>query len=203
VAKLQLSSRKIMATAQIYRDISAESATGTHELSSPAVELAVPHWYAIYTCARHEKCVAKQLAERGIESFLPLYRSWHTWKDRRKEVELALFPSYVFVHIAAQMKLRVLQLPGVVHLVSSSGQPTPLPNQEIEALRDGLDQQIYAEPHPYLKVGRKVQVKRGPLAGTEGILIRKKDKFRVVISLDVLMRSVAVEVDAADVVALQ
>lgn len=165
----------------------------------PTLELPIEHWYAAYTCSRHEKYVARQLEERRIECFLPLYRSWRRWKDRRKQVELALFPSYVFVRMALPERLRVLELPGVVHLVSSNGQAIPLPEQDIESLRHGLDQRIYAEPHPYLRVGRKVRVVHGPMAGTQGILTRKKDKFRVVISLDVLMRSIAVEVDAADV----
>jgi transcription antitermination factor NusG len=180
-----------MATTTLHPSIDAP-------LAGPIVESSVPHWHALYTCARHEKYVAKQLEERDIDHFLPLYRSWHTWKDRRKQVELALFPSYVFVHISMQTRLRVLQLEGVVHLVTFNGRPAVLPEQEIDALRNGLEQKIYAEPHPYLTVGRRVRVCRGPLLGTEGILIRWKDKFRVVISLEVLMRSVAVEVDGAD-----
>ena len=155
-------------------------------------------WFAVYTSARHEKTVARQLDERSIEKFLPLYRSWHRWKDRRKQVELALFPSYVFVRIEARHKLRVLQVPGVVSLVTFNGQLAALPEQEISALRSALDQGVYAEPCPYLSVGRRVRVAAGPLTGAEGVLIKKKDKCRVVISLDVLMRSVAVEVDGAD-----
>ena len=156
------------------------------------------HWYAIYTTARHEKVVARQLGERSIETFLPLYRSLHRWKDRRKLIESALFPSYVFVRIAIEDRLRVLEVPGVVNIVGSKGHFPPLPEQEITALRNGLENQVYAEPHPYLKVGRKVRVVRGPMTGAEGILIRKKDKYRVVISLDVLMRSVALEIDGGD-----
>lgn len=155
-------------------------------------------WYAIYTTARHERVVARQLGERSIETFLPLYRSFHRWKDRRKLVESALFPSYVFVRIAIEDRVRVLEVPGVVNIVGSKGKFPALPEQEITALRNGLENQIYAEPHPYLKVGRKVRVRRGPMAGAEGILTRKKDKYRVVISIDVLMRSVAVEIDGAD-----
>jgi len=166
------------------------------------VEQQAARWYAIYTSSRHEKVVANQLEERGIESFLPLYRSWHRWKDRRKLVELALFPSYVFVRMEAQKRLRVLQVPGVVNLVSFNGEPAALTEQEINALRSGLEHRVYAEPHPYLKVGRKVRVARGPMAGAEGILSRKKDKHRVVISIDVLMRSIAVEVDGNDVEAI-
>lgn len=155
-------------------------------------------WYALYTTARHEKVVAKQLEQRCIETFLPLYRSWHRWKDRRKLVELALFPSYVFVRIDTHERLRVLQVPGAVSLVMFNGQPAPLPEQEINSLREGLEHEVYAEPHRYLRIGKRVRVARGPMAGIEGILSRKKDKYRVVISIEALMRSVAVEVDSAD-----
>lgn len=171
---------------------------GGDQLDEERVESAGPQWFAVYTSARHEKTVARQLEERCIERFVPLYRSWRRWKDRRKLVELALFPSYVFVRIQARQKLRVLQVPGVVSLVTFNGQLAALPEQEIKALRSGLDHGVYAEPCPYLRVGRRVRVAAGPLAGAEGILIRKKDKCRVVISLDVLMRSVAVEVDGTD-----
>jgi transcription antitermination factor NusG len=167
-----------------------------------ADQQASAHWYAVYANTRHEKVVATQLGERGVETFLPLYRSWHRWKDRRKLVELALFPGYVFVKIALQEKLRVLQVSGVVHIVSFNGQLAELPEPEINALRNGLENDVYAESHPYLRIGRKVRVVRGPMAGTEGILVRKKDKCRVVLSIDVLMRSVAVEVDASDLQAI-
>src|SRR5262249_19763293 len=115
-------------------------------------------WFAVYTSARHEKTVARQLEDRCIERFLPLYRSWHRWKDRRKLVELALFPSYVFVKIEVRDRLRVLEVPGVVSLVTFNGQLAALPDQEIKALRSGLDSGVYAEPCPYLRVGRRVRV---------------------------------------------
>jgi len=158
----------------------------------------VPHWYALYTNPRHEKVVAQQLNERCVENFLPLYRTWHSWKDRRKQVDLALFPGYVFVRIEEQNKLQVLKTPGAVNLVSFNGKLAALPEPEIEALRNALHNQVFAEPCPYLKVGRKVRVVRGPMAGAEGILSRKKDKYRVVISVEVLMRSVALEIDGSD-----
>lgn len=159
-------------------------------------------WYALYTNARHERVVARQLEERCIETFLPLYRALHRWKDRRKEVELALFPSYVFARIEENDKLRVLKVSGAVNVVSFNGKMAVLPEREIDALRNALENHLYAEPCPYLKVGRKVRVARGPMAGAEGILTRKKDKYRVVISVDVLMRSVAVEVNGADLEAI-
>jgi transcription antitermination factor NusG len=166
-----------------------------------AVESGAPapsRWYAAYTCARHEKQVRKQLEERDIRCFLPVYRSVRRWKDRQKELELALFPGYVFVRIGAEDRLRVLQTPSVVRFVSFGGRPAALEDDEIESLRGGVANGARVEPHPYLTVGRKVRVKHGPLAGTEGILTRKKDKFRVVLSIDLIMRSVAVEVDVAD-----
>ena len=150
-------------------------------------------------CSRHEKQVARQLEERRVSCFLPVYRSVRRWKDRRKELELVLFPGYVFVHLDLKDRLRVLQVPSVVRFVSFSGYPAPLPDSEIEALTNGLAGGVRAEPHPYLKVGRRVRVKYGPLAGAQGILVRRKDKFRVVLSIDLIMRSVAVEVDEADV----
>ncbi|HEY1581447.1 MAG TPA: UpxY family transcription antiterminator [Terracidiphilus sp.] len=158
----------------------------------------VPHWYALYTNPRHEKVVARQLNERCVENFLPLYRTWHRWKDRRKQVELALFPGYIFVRIEEQSKLQVLKTPGAVNLVSFNGKLAALPESEIEALRNALDNEICAEPYPFLRAGRKVRVVRGPMAGAEGILARKKDKYRVVISVEVLMRSVALEIDGTD-----
>jgi transcription antitermination factor NusG len=156
-------------------------------------------WYALYTCPRHEKRVAKQIEQNRISCFLPLYRSVRRWKDRRKEIDLALFPGYVFVHIALKDRLRVLQLASVVRFVSFNGRPVALPAGEMEALMNGLTRGVRAEPHPYLTVGRRVNVKHGPLAGSQGILVRRKDKFRVVLSLDLIMRSVAVEVDEADI----
>lgn len=155
-------------------------------------------WFAAYTCAHHEKQVARQLTDRRIECFLPFYRAIHRWKDRRKELDIPLFPGYVFVQLPAEDRLRVLQVPGVVRFVSFGGRPAPLEDAEIESLRNGIVNGVRAEPHPYLKIGRRVRVKHGPLAGTEGILVRKKDKLRVVISVDLIMRSVAVEIEAAD-----
>jgi transcription antitermination factor NusG len=156
-------------------------------------------WYAVYTCARHEKRVARQMELRSLRGFAPLYRATHRWKDRRKEVELALFPSYVFVHLALKDRVRVLEIPGVVNLVSSQGKPTPLADEEIEPFRRGTQGGTRLEPHPYLRTGRRVRLCRGPMAGLEGILVRRKEGLRLVVSIDILMRSVAVEVDETDV----
>ena len=162
-------------------------------------EFAELNWYAVYTWAHHEKRVAELMAQRQIHGFLPVYRSLRRWKDRRKEIEMALFPSYVFVHIALRDRLRVLEIPGVVDMVGARGKPTPLAYQEIECFQLGIDGCVKLHPHPFLKIGRKVRVRYGSLAGLEGILIRRKDGPRLVVSIEILMRSVAVEVDETDV----
>ena len=156
-------------------------------------------WYAAYTWARHEKRVAEQMRQRHLSSFLPLYRSIHRWKDRHKEVELALLPSYVFVQLVLRDRVRVLEIPGVVHIVSARGVPVPLAEHEIDSLRRGMDGSLRMEPHPYLQAGRRVRVRSGPMAGLEGILLRRKEGLRLVVSIEILMRAVAVEIDEADV----
>ena len=158
-----------------------------------------PHWYAAYTRAQHEKQVAAELETREVEHFLPLYSSMRRWKDRRVQLELPLFPGYVFVRLALRERLRVLQVPSVVRLVGFSGQPTALPDTEMEIMRSGLSQSLRAEPHPFLTVGRRVRITGGPFAGLEGVLRRKKSSMRVVVSLGLIQRSVAVDVDIADV----
>src|SRR5882724_3545124 len=155
---------------------------GGMSLALSTMQSRVPasaRWYAAYTCPRHENQVAKQLEQRDIRCFLPKYRSARRWKDRQKELELVLFPGYVFVHVAPEDRLRVLQTPSVVRFVCFNGHPAALEDCEIESLRNGVANGMSVEPHPYLKVGRKVRVKYGPLAGTEGILLRKKETCRV------------------------
>ena len=143
--------------------------------------------------------MAEQIEQRHISCFLPLYRSVRRWKDRRKELELALFPGYVFVRIEPQTRLRVLNLPGVVRMVTFNGQPAALPEAEIESLRRGLAGRARMAPHPYLQMGRRVRLRSGPMAGLEGTLSRRKEGLRLVVSIEMLMRAVAVEVDEADV----
>jgi transcription antitermination factor NusG len=156
-------------------------------------------WYAGYTASRHEKRVAEHLAQRGIEHFLPLYDTVHRWNNGRHRVQLPLFPSYVFVRMALQERLRVLEVPGFVRLVSFNGLPFPLPDTDIDTMREALSKGVLAEPYPYLTVGTRVEVRRGPLQGMSGILLRRQNKYRVVISVDLIMRSMAVEVEAGDV----
>lgn len=155
-------------------------------------------WFAAYTTPRHEKHVSELLAERNIEAFLPLYKTVRQWKKSCPAMlELPLFPCYLFVHISRSARGAVLSLPGVLSIVGSSKEPWPLPHLEVEALRIGTEMGN-AEPYPYLKVGEKVRIKTGPMSGVEGILVRKKNKLRVVLTLEVIMRSVALEIDADD-----
>lgn len=153
-------------------------------------------WYAAYTSSNHEKRVALQLRERAIEHFLPLYDSVRRWKDRRMQLELPLFPGYVFVRLPLCDRLRVLQIPGVARLVGFNGRPTALPKEELEALKRSLENGLHAEPYPYLTAGRRVRIAQGPLTGLEGIMLRWKGNWRVVLSLDLIQRSVCVDIDA-------
>ena len=159
-------------------------------------------WYAVYTRSRHEKRVKDQLDSRSLESFLPLYETVHRWKDRRVLVSLPLFPGYIFVRVLLSEHRRpVVTLPGVVCLVGRPGCPTPIEDHEIEALRLCVVRGQSMMPHPYLNAGRVVRVIRGPLADMEGILVRRKGKSRLILSVKLIARSVAIEVDAGDVVA--
>jgi transcription antitermination factor NusG len=161
--------------------------------NSPEAE---PHWYAACTRPRHEKRVAEQLVERAVECFLPQYESVRRWKDRRLRLQLPLFPGYIFVRITLGERLRVLDVPSVVRLVGFNGKPAPLPDDEMERLRNGLNASLRAEPHSFLAAGRRVRIVRGPLEGFEGILLRRRSVFRVVLSLELIQRSICIEVDS-------
>jgi len=132
-----------------------------------------------------------------VDYFLPLYTSVRQWKDRRVGLQLPLFPGYVFVRIALRNRLRILEIPSVARLVGFGGTPTPLPEDEIAALKLGLESGVRALPYPYLKIGRRVRITSGPFEGLEGILIRKKNDFRFVISVDLIQRSILLAIDAS------
>ncbi len=151
-------------------------------------------WFAAYTTPRHEKVVARHLQSRQIESFLPMYSSVRRRKNGcRVAVEQPLFPSYLFVHSPRREAVRVLQVPGVVSLVSAGREPAALPSTEIESLRSSLPLRRF-EPHPYLVVGEKVRITAGSLEGMVGVLVRRKNDCRVVLTLELIMQSVAVEI---------
>lgn len=175
-------------------DGACERETGGRESAGPEV-----NWYAVYTRSRHEKVVAEALQQRTVEHFLPLYETVRQWKNGRFKVQLPLFPGYLFVHIALADRLRVLQVAGVVRLVGFNGTPAALPSAELQIIRHALEKGIEAEPHRYLKVGQRVRVNSGPMQGLEGILLRRRGRPRVVVSVDLIMRSVALDIDAAEV----
>jgi len=156
-----------------------------------------PPWYAAYTLPRHEKAVAEHLAFRQVETYLPLYLSARRWAGRRALVQLPLFPSYVFVRISAGERIRVLEHPSVLRLVTFGGRPAPLADGEIERLRAAL-QLGKAEPFPFLIPGKRVRVKSGPLAGVEGTILRRKGKMRLVVSVEAIQRSIIFDLDATD-----
>ena len=156
-------------------------------------------WWAVYTRHQHEKVVAEMLSAKGFDVFLPLYQSTRRWKDRSKVLSLPLFPCYLFLRGGMDRKLQVVTTPGV-HMILYRGERVAIvPDAEIEALQRAVDGPFCVEPHPFLKCGMRVRVTRGALAGIEGILIRKKNLFRLILSVDMLAKSVAVEVYSSDV----
>jgi transcription antitermination factor NusG len=158
-----------------------------------------PAWWALYTRHQHEKVVADTLTEKGFEVFLPLYNSVRRWKDRNKVLSLPLFPCYVFVFAAMDRKLQVVTTPGVHMALTCGDKMATIPEPEIQAVRRVTEGYFDVEPHPFLRCGDRVRVTRGSLKGIEGILTRKKNMFRLVLSVDMLAQSVGVEINAVDV----
>jgi transcription antitermination factor NusG len=166
----------------------------------------VPHsigageqWYAAYTKHQHEKSAANQLEKKGFEILLPLYRTTHKWKDRMQAVALPVFPCYVFIRANLERKLAILQTPGIFWLLGHGGNAAVVPEADIEAIHKITTSAAAYEPHPYLETGDRVRVVGGPIAGVEGILTRVKNRYRVVLSVDLLQQALAVEIDIAAV----
>ena len=158
-----------------------------------------PVWWALYTRHQHEKVVAQILTSKGFEVFLPLYESIRRWKDRNKTLALPLFPCYVFIRGGLSRRSLVVTTPGV-HMILHHGERVALiPDEEIDAIRRVVDGPFRVEPHPFLKCGERVRVTRGSLEGVEGVLLRKKSLYRLILSVDMLAQSVAVEINASDV----
>ncbi|PYV42338.1 MAG: hypothetical protein DMG06_14270 [Acidobacteria bacterium] len=155
-----------------------------------------PFWYALYTRSRHEQVVRNQLDDKGIQNFLPLYMKVSQWKDRRKEINIPLFPGYLFVKILVQDRVEVLKSFGAVRLVGDGYNPIPIPEEQILNIQTFLEKGLKYDPHPYLRVGNKVRILDGLLSGVEGILIRKKNQYRLVLSVDLIQRSISVEMDS-------
>jgi len=154
-------------------------------------------WHALYTRHQHEKLVAHSLTGKGFDIFLPLYRAVHRWKDRWKELELPLFPNYLFILGGLDRMLNILTTPGVHSLVAWGGRPADIPQNEIDAVRRLVESPLRIQQHPFIKCGDRVRIKSGPLEGIEGILVRSKSAYRLVLSVEMLARSAAVEVDVS------
>lgn len=155
------------------------------------------HWYAAYTLPRHEKAVAGRLHKDEMEVYLPLYCAERRWNLRKVKVELPLFPGYVFVRMLITDRVRVLAHHGVIRLVGFDGKAAALPDGEIEALQSTLATHR-AEPYPYLTAGKKIRIRSGPFTGLEGRIVRRKGKMRLVASIDLIQRSILLELDAAE-----
>jgi transcription antitermination factor NusG len=152
-------------------------------------------WFALTAKPRHEKVVAENLRVQGLESFLPLYRTRRQWTDRVQSVDLPLFPGYVFCRFAYASRLGVLNTPGVISMVGFSGTPATVTDDEILRIRAIQTSGLPSQPWPFVQVGQRARIERGALAGLEGVLIREKDALRVVVSVELLQRAVAVEIE--------
>ncbi len=157
-------------------------------------------WYAIRTRSRHEKLVHQQLDSRRVEAFLPLVDRRRRWKDRWKTVSFPLFPGYCFARFPYEDRLSVVTAVGVVQILGINGIAIPVPDHEVEAVRQLVTCTLPLDPHPYLKEGMEVEVVRGSLAGVRGILIRKGARARLVVAISLIQQAASVELDAADVV---
>jgi transcription antitermination factor NusG len=162
-------------------------------------------WYAVYTRSRHEKQTAMFLQRQAIETYLPLRREWSARQDRKVTVQVPALPGYLFVKCVLYPETRALikRASGVLRLVEHAGRPAPIPPRQIDALRTVLDQSLELEGHPYLKVGDRVKVVSGPMAGAEGCLVRvAPNQHRLVIGVDYVNQALSVEIDARCVEAI-
>lgn len=169
---------------------------------APSTEAPLPtaretrHWFAAYTAANHEKRVGQYLQAKGIEYFLPLHSLTRRWKNRTTvKVELPLFAGYIFVRISTHQRVRVVEVPMVYSIVSSKSEPVSIPDDEIERIRTILKERE-AHPYPYVKVGHRVRVRSGPLAGLEGTVVRTYGGLSVVLNVELIQKSIAVHVEA-------
>ncbi len=157
-------------------------------------------WFALRVRSRHENTVATILSGKGYEWFVPLYKSRRLWSDRIKEIQMSLFPGYVFCRFDLQQRFPILTTPGVVSVVGIGKCPIPIDDAEIAAIQAAVRSGLPSRPWPFLQTGQRVRVEYGPLCGLEGILLYVKGQRRLVLSVSLLQRSVAVEVDDAWVV---
>ena len=155
-----------------------------------------PLWYALSVRSNCERAASAALSGKGYEEFLPLYRSRREWSDRSKELELPLFPSYIFCRFDARDRLLpILTIPSVISIIGAGRTPLPIPDEEIHAIQAVVRSGLHAQPWPYLATGSRILIEKGPLAGLEGITLDVNKKFRLLVSVPLLQRSVAVEIE--------
>jgi transcription antitermination factor NusG len=159
-------------------------------------ESALP-WYAVHTRSNSERLVYRVLEDKGYELFLPMYSEQRRWSDRVKQIDIPLFPGYVFCRLDSHDRVPVLQSPGVVQIVGNGNLPIPIAEEEIDAVRNVLKSNLPYKPWPSLVPGDRVIVDRGPLMGMQGVLLRIRQAHRLVVSINMLQRAVAVEIDAS------
>ena len=164
---------------------------------TPTVLTESENWYALHTRPRHEKLVVLRLTQRGVETFLPIVTEVHRWSDRKKSVQLPLFGGYVFAKFAANRseRLSVLRVGGVLGLVGSGGEGTPIPDEQVDAVRAVVEKALPWSSYPFLKIGQRVRIRSGALDGLEGILVSRNGDHTLVISVDAIQRSLAVRVE--------
>jgi len=172
--------------------------------SAPFPAPEVENWYALHTYARHEKLVVQRLNERGVETFLPIFTEVRRWSDRKKKIELPLFSCYVFAKFPPRRedRLNVLRVGGVLSLVGSQGEGTPIPDEQIDDVRTLMNSTDSWSPYPFLKIGQRVRIRGGALEGVEGILVSRNGGQTLVISVDAIQRSLAVKVEGYQVEAV-
>lgn len=158
-----------------------------------------PAWYAVWTRSRHEQVVREHIQRKGLEAFLPTITRWSRWKDRKKQIDWPLFPGYCFARFDARERLPILTCPGVVKIISFNGEIAPIPEYEIDGIRQLVESDLQYDPCPLIHEGMMVEVVHGPLTGVIGRLVRKGAHARLVLSVDLIGQAVSVEVDAADV----
>jgi len=173
----------------------------TDEWNNPAVAGETAQWYAIQTRPRHEKAAAAELEQKGIITFLPLVTQIHRWSDRRKKVDLPLFSCYTFVNIvpSPETRVSVLRTNGVLSFVGFHHQGAPIPETQIQDVRTLLASQVPFAAYPFLRVGQRVRIRGGCLDGVEGILVRQNGDQRLVVSVDMIQRSLAISIEGYDV----
>ena len=173
----------------------------TRVVPTPVTVSEEPRWYAIHTRARHEKAVTAQLHRIGVTTFLPLIRQTHRWSDRQKTIQCVLFDCYTFVCLEAYAKKHrpILETPGVIGFVGIRGVGLPIPEKEIENIRNLLANNIPCTPYPFLRTGRRVRIRGGCMDGLEGILVAKNSDQSLVVSVEMIQRALAVRIDGYDV----